>query len=145
MIPQLWPHPTPGDHDLNKLESTLPEDAFILICTFLAWLFFKRKFWKMFSIYSFVKLDPPLVAPPLPREPWFEQTWIYTTWGCLNTSLSFSGRIVFEKKIFKELLCILLCKTLIRHCGPTLPPGTMIWTNLNLHYLRMLPHKYQLF
>ena len=30
LIPQLWPLPTPGDHDLNKLESTLPEDASIL-------------------------------------------------------------------------------------------------------------------
>lgn len=27
MIRPLWPHPTPGDNDLNKLESTLPENA----------------------------------------------------------------------------------------------------------------------
>lgn len=25
--PPLWPHPTPGDHDLNKVESTVPNDA----------------------------------------------------------------------------------------------------------------------
>lgn len=25
--PGLWPHPIPGDHDLNKLESLLPKDA----------------------------------------------------------------------------------------------------------------------
>ena len=31
MIPLLWPYPTPEDHDLKKLKSTLPEDASILI------------------------------------------------------------------------------------------------------------------
>lgn len=31
------------------------------------------------------------------------------------------------------------------HCGPTMPPEIMISTNLNMHYLRMLPHKLQLF
>lgn len=29
--------------------------------------------------------------------------------------------------------------------GPTLPPGIIIWTNLNLHYPRKLPPKLQLF
>ena len=28
--PLLWPHPDPGDHHLNKLESTLYNDASIL-------------------------------------------------------------------------------------------------------------------
>ena len=36
LIPQLWPHPTPGDHDLNKLESTLPEDASTQVKAFQA-------------------------------------------------------------------------------------------------------------
>ena len=35
-IPQLWPHPTPRDHDFTKLKSTLSEDASILILAFLA-------------------------------------------------------------------------------------------------------------
>ena len=26
--------------------------------------------------------------------------------------------------------------------GPVLPQGIMIWTNLNLHYLGMVPYKY---
>ena len=34
--PPLVALPTPGDHDLNKLESTLSEDAAILILAFLA-------------------------------------------------------------------------------------------------------------
>ena len=31
LIPLLWPHPTPRDHDLNKIKSTLSEDASIFI------------------------------------------------------------------------------------------------------------------
>lgn len=29
------------------------------------------------------------------------------------------------------------------NCSPTLPSGTMIWTNLIIQYLRMLSHKFQ--
>ena len=75
---------------------------------------------------------------------WFSQLWIYTTWGCFHTSFSFPGCLVSEKKIFKEILYIFLCKTSTPQCGLTLPPGVMIFTTLNLHYLRMLPHKFQL-
>jgi hypothetical protein len=31
------------------------------------------------------------------------------------------------------------------YCGPSRPPGTMIWRNLNLHYIRKLSCKYDLF
>lgn len=27
LSPTLWPHPTPEDHDLYKIVSTLPDDA----------------------------------------------------------------------------------------------------------------------
>lgn len=31
-----WPHPTPGDYDMNKLSSVLPEGASIQVSAFLA-------------------------------------------------------------------------------------------------------------
>jgi hypothetical protein len=31
------------------------------------------------------------------------------------------------------------------YCGPTRPPRTMIWRNFNLHYIRKLSCKYDLF
>jgi hypothetical protein len=31
------------------------------------------------------------------------------------------------------------------YCGPSRPPGTMIWRDLNLHYIRKLSCKYDLF
>ena len=34
--PPLWPHPTPGGHDLNNLESTLPQDVSTQVSAFLA-------------------------------------------------------------------------------------------------------------
>lgn len=36
-------------------------------------------------------------------------------------------------------------KTLIPFCVPTLPPSAMIWTNLNLDYIRKLSHKFHHF
>ena len=72
-IPLLRPYPTPGDHDLNKLESTLPEDASILI-NFPSVMVFEKKILKIFSIYSYVKLHPSIVTLLYPREPRFEQT-----------------------------------------------------------------------
>ena len=142
--PQLWPHPTPGGHDFHKLEFTLPEDASTQVSAFLVLWFMRRRFLKIYPIYSYVKLRPPIVAPPYPRGSWFSQRWIYTTWSCFHTSLSFPGWLVSEKKIFKDLLNIFLCKTSIPHCSPTLPPGVMLFTTLNLHYLRMHPQKCQL-
>lgn len=34
--PLLWRHPNPSDHDLNKRESKLSDDAFTLVTAFLA-------------------------------------------------------------------------------------------------------------
>ena len=52
--------------------------------------------------------------------------------------------LLYLRRFFKEYPYIFQCKILIGHCGPTLPPDVMIWTNLNLHYLRMLPHEFHL-
>ena len=59
----------------------------------------------------------------------------------LHIGSSFSGQLVSEKMIFKDFLYIFLWN----NCGVTLPLGNMIWTNLNQPYLKMFPHKLQLF
>ena len=48
----------------------------------------------------------------------------------------------FLQKIF-PLKQMAICFTLL--CGPPRPPGTMIWRNLNLHYIKKLSCKYELF
>ena len=96
---KLWPpivaHPTHGGHDFHNLESTLPKNAFTQVSALLADEFLRRTFLKIYSIYSYVKLRPHIVAPPYPRGSWFSQLWIYTTWGCFHTSFSFSDQSSF--------------------------------------------------
>jgi hypothetical protein len=38
-----------------------------------------------------------------------------------------------------------MCKYGFPYCAPSRPPGTMMWTILNLHYIRYLSCKYDLF
>jgi hypothetical protein len=83
-------------------------------------------------------------GPALPPGSRFEQTWIFTTWACFHIYMMNYGFVILEKKTFNEFCYIFLCKTLVGRFGPALPPGVMIWTNLNLHHLRMFLHKFQL-
>lgn len=48
-----------------------------------------------------------------------------------------------NNKILKSFFLYLFqCKYYTHpYCGPNLPPKIMIWTNLNLHHLRIHPHK----
>lgn len=55
----MWPHLTSGDHNLNKLKPTIPEDASTKITAFLAIWFLKKNILKYFY-------HPPLVAHPSP-------------------------------------------------------------------------------
>jgi hypothetical protein len=52
------------------------------------------------------------------------------------------GLLVLEEEIF---LKINIFKYGLYHCGPSPPPRTMTWTILNLHYIRKLLCKYDLF
>ena len=56
-------------------------------------------------------------------------------------SLSEIGLLVLEKIFFN----INTCKYGFPYCGPSRPPGTMMLTILNLHYIRKLSCKYDLF
>lgn len=47
----LWPHPTPGDDYLNKLKSTISEDASSQVGVFLAKCFLKNT--KQFEIVPY--------------------------------------------------------------------------------------------
>ena len=103
-----------------------------------------EKIFKDFPYIIICKTLIPYCGPTIPLGSWFVQTWISTISGSFHINLSFPGRVVLEKKIFKDFSNIIICKTLIPYCGPIVPPGVMIWTNLNLHYIRKLPYKFQL-
>jgi hypothetical protein len=49
------------------------------------------------------------------------------------------GLLVLEKIFFSD---INTSEYGFPYCGPIQPPGTMIWRNLNLHYIRKLSSKY---
>ena len=52
------------------------------------------------------------------------------------------GLLVLEKKIFFN---VNICKYSFPYCGPSRPPGIMMLTILNLHYIRKLSCKYDVF
>lgn len=58
-----------------------------------------------------------------------------------HTSFNFLGWMVFQ--ILKDFS---LCKNLSPNfCCPTILNGVLIWTDMNLIYMRMLPTKFKLF
>lgn len=136
---------TPKYNDLNKLEYTLRvlPHWFKHFSPISFWEDFKR----FICIYSFVKIWHPFVAPPYPWGYWIEHTWIYTTSGFFNTNKSVSGKSVNKSRRFLKIN-VLYSNVKIRpppYCGLCLPLWIMNWTNLNIHYLGILPHELQLF
>lgn len=51
-VPKLKPNPTPRDHDSNKLESKVPENAFTKVTAFLVNWFTENT--RIFSIHFYV-------------------------------------------------------------------------------------------
>jgi hypothetical protein len=83
------------------------------------------------------------IISPLKRNwPFHVQFRISFTKGRFVLSLIEIGLLVLEKILFN----INTCEYGFPYCGPIRPPGTMIWTNLNLHYtcIRKLSFKYDL-
>lgn len=71
------------------------------------------------------------MTPTYSWESWFKDTWLYSTWGCLYTNLSFSDlKSILEFDFLKICSLYYYLKIHLIHSGPTLPLGTMIWTNL---------------
>jgi hypothetical protein len=66
---------------------------------------------------------------PLPNDD------LYQVWLTLDSWLR-------RRRLFFH---INTCKYGFLHCGLYRPPGTMIWTILNLHYIRKLSCKFDLY
>lgn len=94
--PKSWLHPTPKDHDFNKLESTWTNVA-SASTKFLTKRILRKKFLKM---VLYVKIRPTVASSYLLRS-WFEQPWIYTTPWFVYTFPSSFGRLGFEKMVFE--------------------------------------------
>jgi hypothetical protein len=80
---------------------------------------------------------PPLWRGPCPL---FVPFWIPFTQGWFVPSLNEIGLQVMEKTIFFQYKRMQIFSLL----WPLPTPGTMICTNLNLHYIRKLSWKYEL-
>lgn len=109
---------------------------------------FRKRFWKIFFLYIFpCKLlsSFPLDVVIHPIATQRKKTWIYTTWGCFDTSVSFSR---FLRRFVKIFFCIYfhvnVCPSSLCTLWPHPTPRIMIWRNLNLPFLKMLRHKFQL-
>ena len=134
---------------ISPLKRTWP-----LICTILNLHYIRKLSCKMTYSGSVVlekkifKRPHPILAflrlSPLWRGPGrlFEQFRIPFTQGWFMPSLIKIGMLVLEKKIFFN---INICKYSFPCCGPSWPPGTMMWTILNLHHIRKLSCKYDVF
>lgn len=69
-----WLHPIPKNHDLHKLESTLPEDAFKNVSAFMTKSVSEKRILNYFSLYIAMQIfDPPHCGLPYPRESWLKK------------------------------------------------------------------------
>lgn len=131
--------------------------TFLKILPLMFQFFCSDGFWKncvlIFSIYSDVKKNStPIVVPPC-QNGFKNITRIYPTWRFFYTRFSYSGQMVYEKKIIKDFILdkqVFHCKTKIdprplSHCGPILPFGIMIWKKTLNFTTLMRTHKFQLF
>lgn len=68
LSPTMWPHPTPGVRDLNKLDFTLPQDASMHLSAFLAkWLW--KDYFKGFCLFIHKPILTQVVAQSIPCGP----------------------------------------------------------------------------
>jgi hypothetical protein len=75
----------------------------------------------------------PIVINPTPRDYDLNK---------LAYGQCFYVDLTFPEKIFKDFpYIIIICK----YCSPTLTTGAVSVTNLILHYVRKLTHKFQIF
>jgi hypothetical protein len=125
---------------LYKLESPLPKDDLCNVWLTLTHWFWRRRFsndstqFSHFCNYLPFEEDLALYVNnlnfSLPNDD-LNQVW-------LKLASWFSRREFFS-------ITTNLCKYGFPYCGPSLPTGTMMWTILNLHYIRKLSCKNNLF
>lgn len=68
-VKSLWPNPTSRDHDLNKLESTLPDDTSTQVTDFLAIRFLIKDTLKIQEVFNNLLLS----LLERERDPSFQQ------------------------------------------------------------------------
>lgn len=123
----------------ERKKLTIPEDALAQVTTFLDKLILRRTFFNLSLCIPMFWCDSPKPHPTL----WQHSTPKYhdlnkhesIPYEDASTQITELLAKWFFRRIF---LYIFLSKT--PNCDPALP-GIMIWTNLNLHHMRMLPHK----
>lgn len=125
-------------HDWNKSFFKPPMEAFTEVTDFL-----NKWFWKQdFSIFLNIPVLP-LVTDPIPGDHDFNKLEPMPTED-VTTQVTTFLPLVVENILFKDFFSKYLYVKIWPpplHCGPNLPPGILIWTNVNLHHLMMLLHK----
>lgn len=112
---------------------------------FFSQMLSKKIIESLFFIYFYVEIQAlPYSSPTISRN--YDLNKLESIlYEDASLSTSFSGLIVFVKKIFNIFLNILKRKNPSPNFVPTQLPGTFIKINLILHYPSMLPHKFEFF
>lgn len=106
---------------------------------------FPENFKRYFSI-SYYAYDIPHCDLTPPLGLWYELESTHLLEDASTHKFGFFGHLVFEKKIRVILYIFFIYNYVKIHFPIVVPPsGTMIWTKLILHYLRMLTHKFKIF
>jgi hypothetical protein len=95
-FPYCGPSQTPGDHDLNKTESTLYQKAFMFNMTYSGSVVLEKVFKWPHPIFALLWLSPLWRGP----GPLFEQYRIPYTHGWFVPSLIEIGLLILLEKIF---------------------------------------------
>lgn len=130
--PLSWPHPTPGHHNLNKIDFTLRK---------------KRSVWPIgiwvedFKLFLYIqvflyKIHPRHYGHTYPRRPRFELIYFLRMLPLMVQI--FWPEVFLRNRFLKHFSLYFQCKnpTSIVAAGP--------W-HFNLHHLRLLQHKLQLY
>jgi hypothetical protein len=113
-------------------------ESFHINMTYSGSLVLEKKIFKWpHQMFAFLRLSPLWRGP----GPLFEQFRIPLTQGWFMSGLIEIGLLVLEKTFFN----MNICKYSFPNCGPSWPLGTVMWIILNLHCIRKLSCKYDLF
>lgn len=101
----------------------------------------RRRFLKLFLVYAYIKNEPLLRPHAIPGDYDLKKLVSYLLDIASTQDTAFLARWNMIKSILKKFLYLFLYKNSTINCAPTQPGDR----NLNVHYLRMLPNKFQLF
>lgn len=81
--------------------------------------------------------------PHLPPVPWSEKLNFFTSLKMLLHKFQLFWENCFWED-FRRFPLYIPMQNFISHRGPTLPLRTIVWTNLNIHYPKILSQKYKI-